>query len=101
MDVSLGNLKRQFTCCEIDSADQFAYCGTKTGDFLEIQLEKAIFKRVGPVKTLFSQGINTIALLPNGDILVGAGDGKLAKVSIQTMQVKKYLLFLFINLTKY
>ena len=88
MDVSLGNIKRQFTCCEVDGADQFAYCGTKTGDFLEINIENAIFKRVGPVKTLFSLGINTLSLLPNGDIIVGSGEGKLAKVAIQSLQIK-------------
>jgi len=88
MDVSLGNMKRQFTCVEIDSADQFAYCGTKTGDILEVSIENAIFKRVGPVKGLFSLGVTVISLLPNGDIVVGSGDGKIAKISIQTMQIK-------------
>ena len=88
VDVSLGTIKRQFTCCEVDASDSFAYCGTRSGDFLEIDVERAIYKRVGPVKNLFGQGVNTLALLPNGDIVVGSGDGKLAKVSIQTMQVK-------------
>jgi len=88
MGVNLGNVKRQFTCCAIDAEDQFAYCGTKTGDFLEVNLEKAIFKRVGPVKKLFSLGVVTIALLPNGDIIIGGGDGRLSKISIQTMMVK-------------
>jgi len=72
----------------LDATDSFAYCGTTTGDFLEINIERAIFKRVGPVKTLFSQGVTALALLPNGDIIVGAGDGKVAKVSIETMQIK-------------
>lgn len=88
MDVNLGNLKRKFLCCALDSADQFAYCGTQTGDLLEVNVERAIFKRVGPVKKLFSLGVQCIGLLPNGDIIVGAGDGVLAKVSIQDMQVK-------------
>ena len=86
--MNLGNLKRQFTSISIDPADKFAYCGTKTGDFLEINLDRAIFKRVGPIKKLFALGINTIGLLPNGDIIVGAGDGTVAKISIQDMQVK-------------
>jgi len=88
MGIALGNLKRKFTCLEIDANDQYAYCGTTTGDFLEVNLERAIFKRVGPVKTLFSQGVTAISLLPNGDIVVGSGEGKVAKVSIQTMQLK-------------
>ena len=39
----------------------------------EINIEKAIYKRVGPVKKLFSLGITAIKLIPNGDILVGTG----------------------------
>jgi WD40 repeat protein len=51
-------------------------------------LERANFKRIGPVKRLFSQGINCIELLPNGDILVGAGDGVIAKVGLKDMKLK-------------
>lgn len=39
------------------------------------------------MKKLFSLGITTIHLLPNGDIILGAGDGKLGKISIQNMQM--------------
>lgn len=82
LDVNFGNMKRQFTCVAIDPSDTFAYVGTKTGDVLEINIERAIFKRLGPVKKLFSLGVGTLGILPNGDILVGAGDGTLAKISI-------------------
>lgn len=80
-------MKRQFTCAAIDPSDTFVYAGTKTGDILEISIEKAIFKRLGPVKKLFSLGIGVIGLLPNGDIIVGAGDGTIAKLSISTMTI--------------
>lgn len=72
----------------IDPTDTYAYCGTKTGDILEIYLERCNFKRCGPVKRLFAQGINCIDLLPNGDILVGSGDGTVAKVGLKDMKVK-------------
>eukprot|EP01017_Pseudomicrothorax_dubius_P022597 TRINITY_DN24442_c0_g1_i2.p1 TRINITY_DN24442_c0_g1~~TRINITY_DN24442_c0_g1_i2.p1 ORF type:complete len:630 (+),score=166.17 TRINITY_DN24442_c0_g1_i2:175-2064(+) len=88
IEVNFGNLKRNFTSIAIDASDSFAYCGTKTGDVLEILLERAIYKRVGPVKKLFSLGVNTLGLLPNGDIIVGAGDGELAKLNIQNMMIK-------------
>ena len=84
--MNFGNVKRYFTCCAVDSSDSYCYVGTKTGDFFEINIEKAIYKRLGPVKKLFSLGINTLKLLPNGDIIIGAGDGKIGKISIQTMQ---------------
>jgi hypothetical protein len=41
------------------------------------------------VKKLFSLGITAIRILSNGDILVGTGEGKLAKISIQNMTVIK------------
>ncbi|KAL4465728.1 hypothetical protein ABPG72_015129 [Tetrahymena utriculariae] len=87
LDVNFGNIKRQYTCVAIDPSDTYCYCGTKTGDVFEINIERAIFKRLGPVQKLFSLGIGTLGLLPNGDIIVGAGDGTVAKLSIQNMQV--------------
>lgn len=36
LGVNLGNMKRHFTCGIVDSADCFAYCGTKTGDVFEV-----------------------------------------------------------------
>lgn len=87
-DVNMGHLKRIFTCCIIDPTDQFAYLGTKTGDMVEISLSKCLFKRIGPAKKLFSQGINCINLLSNGDLLVGAGDGTIAKVGYKDFAVK-------------
>lgn len=81
-------MKRQFLCVAIDPSDNFCYAGTKTGDVLEINIERAIFKRLGPVKSLFSMGVQTIGLLKNGDIIIGSGEGKLAKISIQNMTVE-------------
>jgi cilia- and flagella-associated protein 52 len=37
---------------------------------------------------LFSQGINCVNLLSNGDLLVGAGDGSVAKIGFKDMLVK-------------
>lgn len=39
------------------------------------------------MKRLFSLGITTIKLLLNGDIIVGTGEGKIAKISIQNMNL--------------
>jgi len=49
---------------------------------LEINIERAIYKRLGPIKKLFSLGVETLGILPNGDIIVGAGNGTIAKLSI-------------------
>lgn len=88
LNANFGNVKRQFTCAAIDYQDSYVYCGTKTGDIFEVNIEKAIYKRVGPVKRLFSLGITVVRVLPNGDIIVGTGEGKLARISIQNMHVQ-------------
>jgi WD40 repeat protein len=78
----------------VDTDDKFAYCGTKTGDFLEISLDKALYKRSGPAKKLFSKGITALVLLTgsedtsSGDIIVGTGDGTIARVSKRDFKVK-------------
>ena len=89
LNANFGNVRRHFTCAVIDTHDEFVYCGTKTGDVFEINVDKAIYKRVGPMKKLFSQGVTAIRLLSNGDILVGTGEGKLARISIQNMTLVK------------
>ena len=77
----MSQIKRVFTCVVIDPTDQFAYIGTKTGDVVEISLVHNLYKRIGPTKKLFSQGVNTIQLLANSDLLLGAGDGTIAKIA--------------------
>jgi cilia- and flagella-associated protein 52 len=73
LNANFGNVKRQFTCVAIDHTDSYVYCGSKTGDIFEVNIDKAIYKRVGPVKRLFSLGISIIRILPNGDLVVGTG----------------------------
>jgi hypothetical protein len=87
LNANFGNVKRHFTCAAIDFQDTYVYCGTKTGDIFEVNIDKAIYKRVGPVKRLFSLGVSIVRLLPNGDLVVGTGEGKLARISIQNMHI--------------
>lgn len=84
----MGKIKRNFTCITIDPKDEFAYLGTRTGDIIEIDLVRGLFKRIGPAKRLFSLGVNVISLLNSGDLLIGAGDGTIAKVTAKDMLVK-------------
>lgn len=87
LKVNLGQIKRKFQCIVIDHSDTFAYLGTKTGDIIQISLETALFRKIGPLKRLFSLGINCITQLPHGDIMVGAGDGTIAKIGCKDMKV--------------
>ena len=36
VECNMGNIKRNFTCLMIDPSDSYAYCGTKTGDIIEV-----------------------------------------------------------------
>jgi len=54
----MGQIKRIYQCIVITPDDSSAFMGTLTGDIIEINLERRLFKRVGPANTLFSQGIN-------------------------------------------
>jgi hypothetical protein len=56
---------------------------------VEVNIERAIYKRMAPYGKNFSLGVKSMGILPNGDFLVGSGDGTIAKISIQTMKVKK------------
>ncbi|TMW64286.1 hypothetical protein Poli38472_012908 [Pythium oligandrum] len=98
--ANLGNLKRIVTCIGVSPDDKVAYCGTKTGDLLEIILDCDLTKpncMLPPVgtqkprynrttKERFSQGIQTILVHDDEEnkrfVLLGAGDGTLASLRI-------------------
>lgn len=84
----MGQIKRIYQCIVVAPDDSVAYLGTLTGDIIEISLDKRLFKRIGPAKRLFQKGINVMKLLSNGDLLVGAGDGTVAKLSTSNLAVK-------------
>lgn len=88
VDCSMGHVKRYINCVKIDQTDTFAYCGTRTGDILEIYLEKASFKRVGPLNRIFTGGISHILVTSSSELLLGAGDGSVVKVNRKTMKIE-------------
>ena len=80
-------MKRFINCLTIDASDTYAYCGTRTGDLLEIFIEKANFKRVGPLNRIFTGGINTILATDTANLLIGTGDGTIARINKKTMKI--------------
>ena len=75
----LGKLIRRTTNLAIASDDSFVYCGTDTGDLLEVRLENGLYQRSGKNKVNFSLGITCSAVLPDGDLIIGTGAGELVK----------------------
>jgi hypothetical protein len=84
----LGHVKRFITCLRLDTNDTFLYCGTRTGDVMEIAVDKATFRRVGPLNRIFNGGISQLIVSNgSGDLVVGAGDGSVARVNKKTMKI--------------
>lgn len=85
--ANLGQIKRITTNVLLSADDQHVYCGTQTGDFLEVALDRALFKRSAP-KNCFSRGITCSVLLPDGDVLLGTGDGTVARLQAVTLRIR-------------
>ncbi|RZF37372.1 hypothetical protein LSTR_LSTR009723 [Laodelphax striatellus] len=100
-DVLLGKIKRNITCMQVDSKDEYAYCGTSTGDLIKIKLNfpqdmnqleplsnpvlvgcygKIPKKQRRPMEKApeakrWSLGVRALLLTDNNRIIIGAGDG--------------------------
>jgi WD40 repeat protein len=89
IDSQLGQLKRVVSSIAIDSKDEYMYCGTKTGDVIQVSLgPKSLFKNAGPKKP-WSQGVDCVTSTKQGHVLVGSGDGHVALLDKDSLQVLK------------
>ena len=85
--VALGSLKRTFTSIAITANDGVCYCGSLSGDIVEIDLTSGVRRRTGPAKQTLPLGIKCISIIPQGDLLVGTGEGVVAKLSLTSLRV--------------
>ncbi|KAH0789582.1 cilia- and flagella-associated protein [Histomonas meleagridis] len=76
-DAKLDQVKRIITCIQLDSKDQYVYCGTTTGDVLKVYNVSQKLMCTGPRKML-GEGIASLEVSPWGDIVVGSGSGVIA-----------------------
>merc|ERR1712232_944903 len=83
-------VKRVSTNLVVSTDDSLAYVGTQTGDLLELNLERALFKRtcVGANKHCFPLGITCSKRLNCGDLIIGTGEGVIARVCPTVFKVK-------------
>jgi len=86
--VNCGQIKRVTTNILLDRDDQYCYCGTTTGDMIQVYLKNGLFRSTFP-KKLLSQGVTCSTLLPDGDLLIGTGDGTIAKISSERLNIKE------------
>ena len=85
--IAMGSLKRTFASLVVNADDSLCYCGTYSGDIVEVDLNQCMQKRIGPVKTLFPLGVVSLSLLPQGDLLAGTGDGVIAKIAVTSLRI--------------
>lgn len=89
-DMQVGSIKRIVNCVVIDDTDTLAWCGTHSGDLLEINIVNGRFVRAS--KNRFSQGIVSIGFVPShphDTLICGNGDGSLVCLSTKALQVVK------------
>ncbi|XP_066909450.1 cilia- and flagella-associated protein 52 isoform X2 [Halyomorpha halys] len=105
IDVTLRKIKRKINCIIVDDNDEFAWCGTSTGDIMKVKLNFSkdlnnFFPVFPPTLiacyakhpkgkgnpnnnvTLWGSGVRCLILLGNKK-LIGAGDGTIELVEEQ------------------
>ena len=85
LDCALSQNKRFINCVTVDPTDTYIYCGTRTGDILEILVESASYKRAGPVQKLFHGGIHQINIGFPNCLIVSTAKGAIARINATTM----------------
>lgn len=115
LDTSFAKIKRKILCMEINYLDDFAYCGTSTGDLLKIKLNFSSDitettlpptlvgcfakypcpskKRGSATVELYSKGITSLYIISDCTMVIGSGNGvvELVKQKVQTIKKNKFL----------
>eukprot|EP01048_Picozoa_sp_COSAG05_P006553 COSAG05_NODE_432_length_9860_cov_10.291056_2_plen_606_part_00 len=85
-DCNLGQQRRVIKSIILDVDDDFMYCGTLTGDIIEVSMHNGLLQRMTAPCDKFSKGVLSLARHPSGNILVGAGDGSIVMVKKKTFR---------------
>jgi|LakMenE18May11ns_1017448.scaffolds.fasta_scaffold9626890_2 hypothetical protein len=68
-----------FNCITVDEQDLFVYCGSRSGDIIEVNVRDGGYRRTGPIDKIFTGGITCIN--SHFDSLIfGCLNGSIAKV---------------------
>lgn len=92
-DVAIGVIKRSINCLALSDDDCTAWCGTRSGDILEIDVLNGRFVRASTHR--FSLGVLSVAFVPGGAgsphdfVVAGNGDGSLVRLSTAKLSVSK------------
>ena len=84
INCALGKIKRFITCVSIDPIDEFAYCGTRSGDVMEVSLSKGIYSRSGPIDKKLP-GAVTQVISKFKILYVGTSEGAYASIDKKSL----------------
>lgn len=91
-EVGMGQLKRIVKCIQMTENDSHFYCGTTTGDVLEINMTTKLMTTYGPLASeRLSLGVLAIRIPRKGEILVGSGDGTVAILKVVEKDDKRII----------
>ena len=89
----MGPMKRVVTLIVPDPNAEKVFCGTTTGDVLEVDVANRVFKSAGPCSKddvpIPQKGVESLRFLSDGSLVIGSGAGNLLKVDPATWEVKK------------
>jgi len=85
VDCQLAQHKRFINCVTVDPTDTYIFCGTRSGDILEILVDTVSYRRCGPVQKVFQGGIHQINCAFDGSLIVSTAGGVLGRVNRKTM----------------
>lgn len=76
-----AGIRRVITCVAVDDNDANIWCGTTSGDILQVNLASRNYKAHGPdpKKATFHQGIKSI-ILSGENLVVGSGTGQIGVI---------------------
>jgi len=97
--AKMGNMRRVISCVAVDALDEYAYCGTKTGEVLRVKIDRdPIMSHNDPDRTVptlkayskerFGKGVRCVQCLQDGRsgetcVVLGSGDGTVAMLTSQ------------------
>jgi len=107
-DVTVGKLRRIYTGMRINARDEILYVGTMSGDIVKIRLnchhDPLIIEREkhpvllgcygkkpsGKDCEKYVNGVRDLFIMPNGNLIIGAGDGTVELVEERNVKYKDY-----------
>lgn len=91
-DMNMGPIRREVDCIAIDDDDRLFWCGTRSGDVLEVSLRTNRFTRAS--RNRFPQGVRSAAFVPasalggpHDVVVLGAGNGAVVRLSTAHLEV--------------